>query len=362
MSYARPHQTVFHTYHDTDGRREGTLYLAPARKAWLARNELASTPTPIVLFEVTPWREERLNLALQWSESTLSFALCHHPFTRIQLPKIDLLAPLMGGAEWTLGVGEANLALLSQRAPSRHSLATLTRWSGHAALSFSVALMLLFAGPVVVLQTQDLLSQAQALFPQAEAPGQHGLTLPEPSASPTPEPSITSAEDIFSLQIPDLDISSTITPNVDPASEKEYTAALKNGIAHAAGTALPQQFEHTKTIYLFAHSTDAPWNIARYNAQFYALKDAQPGQKITLRFWGENREYTIEEIKIIEATDVTALTPQFDREQLVLQTCYPPGTAWKRLLVIAVPSSESANLSEETPSNASFTGPEESVL
>ncbi|MCD8484243.1 sortase [Candidatus Woesebacteria bacterium] len=34
------------------------------------------------------------------------------------------------------------------------------------------------------------------------------------------------------------------------------------------------------------------------------------------------------------------MAPQTEREQLILQTCYPPGTTWKRLLIIAVPEAE----------------------
>ena len=98
-------------------------------------------------------------------------------------------------------------------------------------------------------------------------------------------------------------------------------------------------FESNKTIYLFAHSTDAPWNIARYNAQFYGLKDAKEGQEIRLRFWGEDKMYRIVRTEIVPASDTTYLQPQTEKEQLILQTCYPPGTAWKRLIVVAEPLS-----------------------
>lgn len=249
---------------------------------------------------------------------------------------------VIGTAAWSWGVGESTLHLLGSLVPSKDTLATLSRWSSHAAMSFSVALMLLFAGPVVVIQTQDLLAKATQSIPQVQLPFLAAEPLPEaipsPEPTPTPVPEINSAEDIFSISVPELNIHSTITPNVDPGNEKEYTAALKKGIAHAAGTALPEQYDFTKTVYLFAHSTDAPWNIARYNAQFYGLKDAKPGQEITVRFWGKDYKYVIESTEIIDAKDVTHLQPQLEEERLVLQTCYPPGTTWKRLLVIARPA------------------------
>ncbi len=263
----------------------------------------------------------------------------------LSLAKVSWKATTRSAA-WTWGVGEATLELLGELVPTRSTLATLTRWASHLSLSFAVALMLLFAGPVVVLQTQDFLSQANFEIPHVQLPFQTQEAPLPPSPTPTPQPDITSAEDVFSISVPDLKIHSTITPNVDPGNEKEYSAALKKGIAHAAGSALPEQYDFTKTVYLFAHSTDAPWNIARYNAQFYALKDAKPGQEIVVRFWGKDYHYTIETTEIIDAKDVSHLQPQLDEERLVLQTCYPPGTTWKRLLVVAKPTQ---NGSAQTP-------------
>lgn len=211
--------------------------------------------------------------------------------------------------------------------------------AGNFALSSAVALTLLFGGPIVILETQSFISKAmQSLNPAPQ--GMPVVQMPAEQTS-TPEPIITTAEDVFSIKVPSLNISSTVVANVDATDENQYTAALKEGIAHAKGSALPDQLEDNKTIYLFAHSTDAPWNILRYNAQFYALKDAEVGAEITLRFWGEDRTYIIQETKIIEAHDVSYMEPQTDQEKLILQTCYPPGTADKRLVVIATPVEKS---------------------
>ena len=219
----------------------------------------------------------------------------------------------------------------------------LLNLSSHFFLGGAVALLLLFAGPILILESQPLISRAIENFEQWNPL----ITKPiaqDPAATPSPSPSIepliTSQEDVFSVSIPDLDITSSVVANVDANDSKAYTTALKKGIAHALGTGLPEQLEFSKTIYLFAHSTDAPWNILRYNAQFYALKDAEPGQEISLTFWGKTYSYTIESKHIIEAQDTSYMQPQMEREQLVLQTCYPPGTSEKRLIIVATPSAQ----------------------
>lgn len=215
----------------------------------------------------------------------------------------------------------------------------LLNLTGNFLLGGALALFLLFSTPILILETQPLISQAIETWSNFTSSGSRPLVATvSPTPSLTPEPHITSAEDVFSVSIPALDIHSVVVPNVDANDPLDYTPALKEGIAHAKGSGLPEQLDTNKTIYLFAHSTDSPWNILRYNAQFYALKDAEVGQEIDLTFWGKKYSYTIAEKRIVEANDTAALQPQTDQEQLILQTCYPPGTVNKRLLVIATPS------------------------
>lgn len=209
-------------------------------------------------------------------------------------------------------------------------------FGSQVAYAATIATIVFFFGPVIILESQSVARKLHAQLANQQI-GANQAAYSTATPTPLPTPAVTSAEDVFSLSIPSLDIASTVVPNVDTHSQASYEAALQQGIAHAAGTGLPDQLEHNKTIYLFAHSTDSTWNIARYNAQFYALKDIKKGALITLRFWGEDYTYRVVQKDIIAANDVMALTPQTEKEQLILQTCYPPGTAWKRLLVTAEP-------------------------
>jgi sortase A len=139
----------------------------------------------------------------------------------------------------------------------------------------------------------------------------------------------------FSVVIPKIGANEKVYPNVDPNNESEYLNILKKGIAHAKGTAFPGM---NGTTYLFAHSTDNFWDVGRYNAVFYLLNKMQIGDDITIFFQGKRYDYTVNDTKIIDPTDTHYIAANLGQgERLILQTCWPPGTSWKRLLVFAVP-------------------------
>ncbi|MCL4354587.1 sortase [Patescibacteria group bacterium] len=140
----------------------------------------------------------------------------------------------------------------------------------------------------------------------------------------------------FSIVIPKIGASAKIFPNIDSGNQNAFLPILQQGIAHAAGTVFPGM---SGNIYLFAHSTDNFWNVGRYNAVFYLLKNLSPGDDIIVYFENTRHNYVVSEQKIIEGNDLSYITnAKHDKgETLVLQTCWPPGTTWKRLLIIAKP-------------------------
>ncbi len=137
----------------------------------------------------------------------------------------------------------------------------------------------------------------------------------------------------FSIVIPKIAANSIIIPNVDPSNEKEYLAALKKGVAHTKGTAFPGQPGH---IFLFAHSTDYFWNVGRYNAVFYLLYKLEKGDEIDIFYNNQRFVYKVIDKTIITPDQVEYLTRKTNKEFLTLQTCWPPGTTLKRILVFAV--------------------------
>ncbi|MBI4033137.1 MAG: sortase [Candidatus Blackburnbacteria bacterium] len=142
----------------------------------------------------------------------------------------------------------------------------------------------------------------------------------------------------FSAYIPRIGAKATIVANVDPSNESDYKAALIKGVAHAQNSSYPGQNGGT---YLFAHSTDSPLNFNRYNAVFYLLNELKSEDKdeIYIFFLNKVYKYRITEKHVVDADDVSWLTnTRTGPQRLILQTCWPPGTTWKRLVVIAYPA------------------------
>jgi sortase A len=90
-------------------------------------------------------------------------------------------------------------------------------------------------------------------------------TIAKPGAQEQKNKEIVPVNADFSIVIPKINANAPIFPNVNPFEEKEFSQVLKKGVAHAKGTSFPG---NNKNIYLFAHSTDAFFNVGRYNAVF----------------------------------------------------------------------------------------------
>lgn len=140
----------------------------------------------------------------------------------------------------------------------------------------------------------------------------------------------------FSLVIPKINLNSKIVANVDPSDKSDYLPALKIGAAHAAGSSLPGE---GGKIYLFAHSTDYIWHISQFNAIFYLLKELKNGDEVNIFYAGRRYIYQVSNTKIVQPEETVYLKPEKGEEVLLLQTCWPPGTTWRRLLVFAKPVS-----------------------
>lgn len=140
----------------------------------------------------------------------------------------------------------------------------------------------------------------------------------------------------FSIIIPKIGASAKVFPNVDPSNPNIFLPILMQGVAHAKGTVFPGM---DGNIYLFAHSTDNWWDVGRYNAVFYLLKDLKPGDEIVVFFQGKRYNYFVTGSKIVDPTDVSYIVNARNqtKQVLILQTCWPPGTTWQRLLVFASP-------------------------
>ncbi len=138
----------------------------------------------------------------------------------------------------------------------------------------------------------------------------------------------------FSLIIPKIDAKAPIIANIDSADEKAYMEALKKGVVHAKGTCFPGM---DCRMYLFAHSAGSSIIAARYNAVFYLLRKLETGDTFIVYYYGKKFLYEVTGKEITSPDDVQYISEPGDKEELVLQTCDPPGTTKNRLLVFAKP-------------------------
>lgn len=186
-------------------------------------------------------------------------------------------------------------------------------------------------GPAIYEEARYQIDQARGITYVVAPESQFGNVMHLASN----EKILQAKDPFFSILIPRIGANSRVIPNIDASNEKEYVAALQKGVAHAKGSVFPGL---KGTTYLFAHSTDSFFNVGRYNAVFYLLKDMKIGDPIVVFFQNHRFNYTVTDTKIIDPNEVDLLTKsQQSEEQLVLQTCWPPGTTFKRLVVIAKP-------------------------
>ncbi len=137
----------------------------------------------------------------------------------------------------------------------------------------------------------------------------------------------------FGLVIPKIGVDAPIIPHVDPNNYKGYMKVLKRGVALAQGSSYPNE---NGVSYIFAHSTNLnPYWISYYNAIFYLLNKLKRGDQIFIWYHNKRYTYTVKRVLITSKDDKSFLFSS--HKKLVLQTCYPPGTSLKRLIIIAYP-------------------------
>lgn len=213
--------------------------------------------------------------------------------------------------------GEVDIAAIVKKLKL---IAGSLRWSGAVLMGLAVF------GIGVIFQPLIEAEVRYALYPpRIEKPSKFGPLVDDWANWDVPN-------NDYSVFIPKIGAKSQIIGDVDAADEKAYNDALKKGVAAARGLASPGD---RGTTYLFAHSTDSPLNYARFNAVFYLLDKLEVGDGIEVVYKDKLYKYTAASKEILAAEDVRYLVPQHDEEKLVLQTCYPPGTTWKRLVIVA---------------------------
>jgi len=188
-----------------------------------------------------------------------------------------------------------------------------------------ITILLIIFGPLI---RQEIIFQYNKLVGTA-----YYISSNRQEASDPPEDrvNIIPKSTDFGVIIPKINANAPIFANIDPFKENEFLPILKRGIAHAKGTSFPG---HGGNIFLFAHSASGILETQQYNAVFYLLTKLEKGDPVIIYYKETPYYYYVFEKKIVspEAIDYLKKTEQ---EELTLQTCYPPGTTIKRLIVRA---------------------------
>ncbi|MCJ7827697.1 sortase [Patescibacteria group bacterium] len=136
----------------------------------------------------------------------------------------------------------------------------------------------------------------------------------------------------FGLLIPKIEVNARVFPHIDSTNKSEYIPVFKKGVAHAKGTSLPDE---PGPVFIFAHSADNVFDIGQYNAVFFLLNALAEGDEVIVYFKGEKYSYLVDKKVITNPMGVSAAVAEESGDLLILQTCWPPGTTLKRLLVFA---------------------------
>lgn len=226
---------------------------------------------------------------------------------------------------------------------SPHFLTFILQAFGYTLSIMSAVLLLFIVWPVVQLElsyrVRNFMDQKPAVVTTVPVSIASESAVVQPAATfatlivDPEEEMIVPKSAQFGVVIPKIGVNSMVIPDVDPGNPKEYLSALTQGVAHAKGTGLPGE---GKMIYIFGHSTDYIWNVSAWNAQFYLLKELEKNDEINVFYLGRRFRYQVIATHITEPSDLSFLESR-DSEVLLLQTCYPPGTTLKRLIVEARP-------------------------
>jgi len=150
-----------------------------------------------------------------------------------------------------------------------------------------------------------------------------------------PEPTLVKSSE-FKISIPKIGAETDIQQDVSPYDKEEYLKVLKkNVVAQALGTAFPGDGDG-KTMFLFAHSSEQRILNARDNPVFYLLGKLENDDVILINYRGEIFTYRVYTKKVVKSKETDYLNySENGKEILILQTCWPIGTNWQRLLIFA---------------------------
>ncbi len=114
--------------------------------------------------------------------------------------------------------------------------------------------------------------------------------------------------------------------------EKDIQGGLQSGVVHYPGTAKPGQ---NGNFFLTGHSSYYAWDPGDYKEIFSLLGKLEVGDTYTVYYDQQKYSYEVTSKEIISPKDTDVLDQPADYEISTLMTCWPPGTAQKRMILTA---------------------------
>lgn len=137
------------------------------------------------------------------------------------------------------------------------------------------------------------------------------------------------------LIIPKINVDAPVVYDVPSLEENVVQSKLQNGVVHypiPGANSMPGQAGNS---VILGHSSNDVFDNGNYKFVFVQLDKLVKGDTFYLHYQGTRYTYSVTEKKVIEPTEVGQLVIDTDKPLATLVTCTPPGTALKRLVVIA---------------------------
>ncbi|NTW30963.1 MAG: sortase [Candidatus Moranbacteria bacterium] len=148
----------------------------------------------------------------------------------------------------------------------------------------------------------------------------------DPDASGDSKPSITVLVERIGVAAPMIWAGSEDEPSM--------LRDLERGVIRYPGSGIPGQ---SGNVIISGHSSNYVWAKGDYNSVFRRLGELAPGDSIVLRMRQANGKTFDYAYKMIEKRVTTPDDPWIfeagERDEVTLSTCWPLGTAFKRLIV-----------------------------
>ncbi len=188
------------------------------------------------------------------------------------------------------------------------------------------------AAAVIVVLTVTLLQYNQVLIANVKAymsPGniepQNIIVNPNADVPVGPE---------TKMIIPKINVDAPIVMNVGPSHE-EQLSAMANGIAHVRYPGASAEPGQVGNSVFSAHSSSDWTDTGAYKFIFVQLERLAVDDVIYINYKSKRYSYKIYDTKVVQPTEINALSYTGNDPIITLITCVPLGTAEKRLLIFA---------------------------